>query len=352
MAATADNAVVNARPRLAVDGEDRRDLAEAVTALVVNLPYSGCGHAELVMGNFGRGEDGGRPDFLFQDVDLGQRIEVRFGEAHSAPLFTGEVTGVEERYGDGAPQLHLLLQDRLHRLARNRRSRVFEDQSAADVLRRVAGDAGLETDVSIPGGSATWHQLNESDLAFMLRLAGRFDIGLRLDGARLRARPESPDTDPIRLDAQDNALRVRLVMDLNHQPSRSRVLGLNVARDNALSASADRFGPGADGETAADVLGETGWNGAEVVPLPVPRAQVEADALAQAHFDRRARDFVSGELRCIGEPGLASGREVELSGVSRRLTGKYRVMHCVHRFDGVSGYESHLRVQRADRGRS
>lgn len=352
MASTADNAVISTRPRLTVDGENRRDLAEAVTAVVVNRPLSGCGHAELVVGNFGRGEDGGRPGFLFQDVDLGRRIDIRFGSADSTPVFSGEVTGLEERYGDGAPRLHLLLQDPLHRLARTRRSRVFEDLSATDVVRQVASDAGLESDVNVPGGTATWHQLNESDLAFLLRLAGRFNIAVRLDGEQLRARPESPDAEPVRLDAQDSVLQVRLVMDLNHQPRRSRVLGLNVARDNTLSADVDRFGPGAEGETAASVLGETGWDGEEIVPRPVPRTQVEADALAQAHFDRSARQFVSGELRCIGEPALTSGREVELGGVSRRLAGTYRVVHCVHRFDGVSGFESHLRVQRADRGGS
>ncbi len=226
---------------------------------------------------------------------------------------------------------------------------MFEETSPADVVRSVASDAGLDSDVSVPGASADWHQLNESDLAFLLRVLGRFDIGVRLAGGRLRARAEAPDPDPVLLDAQDSALRVRLITDLNHQPTETRVLGVNVARDNALEASVSRFGTPLAGEDARGTLGELGWDGSEIVPQPVPRSQVEADALARAHFDRRAREFVSGEVICIGEPTLASGREVRLSGVSPRLRGTYRVVHCVHRF-GRSGFESHLRVQRADRG--
>lgn len=352
MVSLADNAFVNARPRLCVEGECRPDLAGALISLVVNLPLSGSGHAELVVGNFGLDENGGGPGFLFPDVDLGRRVQVRFGEDDGERVFEGEVTGVEERYGDGAPRLHLLLQDRLHRLARNRRSQVLEDLSLNDVVRRVADDAGLESDVNVPGGSATWHQLNESDLAFLLRLLGRFDIALRWDGERLRARAEAPDSEPVQLDAQDNALRVRLIADLNHQPRETQVLGINVARNNALSAHADRFSSPLEGESGASTLADLGWAGQEIVPQPLPRSQIEADALAQAHFDRRAKRFVSGEVRCIGEPGLGSGREVRLSGVSPRLAGVYRVVHCVHRFDGVTGFESHLKVQRADRDAS
>ena len=61
-------------------------------------------------------------------------LEKRVGE----PLFMDVVTALEERYGDGAPQLVILAEDPLHKLARSRASRVFENKGLADVVR---GDA-------------------------------------------------------------------------------------------------------------------------------------------------------------------------------------------------------------------
>ena len=85
-----------------------------------------------------------------------------------------------------------------------------------------------------------------------------------------------------------------------------------------------------------------------MVPQPFARSQGEADAFAEGHFHRLAKRFIYGDLICLGEPALASGREIRLSGVSGRLRGRYQIVHCAHRFDSTSGYETHLKVNRPD----
>jgi phage protein D len=340
-------AFASARPVLKVDGRQRDDLQEALTAMVVNLPLSGSAHAELHLTNWGRPQGATEPDYMFNDIGLGAGLEILMGSDSPASLFQGEVTGIEERYGEGAPGLALLLQDKLHRLARARHSRSYADQSPDDVVQAVAGDAGLQPDAGVSGLIATWNQVNESDLAFLLRLLDRFDIALRLDGGRLRARPEEPDPNPLPLDAQDSALRVRLVVDLNHQPARIKVQGYNAAEATDVDHTAGSLSPPPPGTGGADTLGNLGWSGDEIVPQPFPRSSAEAQAYAEAHFRREAKRFVHGDIVCQGEASLKSGREIELSGVSPRLAGTYRVVHCVHRFDGVSGYETHLTVHKA-----
>lgn len=335
------------RPSLTVDGRSRPDLQDALGSLVVNLPLSGMAHAELELTNVGLRPGGTSPDFVFQDIDLGAAVEIRVGDADSGEtVFSGEVTGIEERYGDGAPRLYLLLQDKLHRLARSRRSRMYEDQSPNDILQSIASEAGLSADASVSSDTATYHQLNESDLAFLLRLTGRFDCALRLSGDVILARPEEQDPSPIALDAQDSALKVRILADLNHQPLQSRVLGFNAGAGEVVDASADSLRNPPAGATAANKLGELGWDGNEIVPQPFARTHGEAQAFAEGHFRRLARRFVSGDLQCLGEPSLRSGREIELTGVSSRLRGTYQVSHCVHRFDGSRGYETHIKVHR------
>ncbi|MFA7618125.1 MAG: contractile injection system protein, VgrG/Pvc8 family [Thiohalomonadaceae bacterium] len=341
-----ENAFVSTRPRFKVNGEIRAGMESALTAMAINLPLHGCAHGELHLTNWGTPEGERDPGFVFDDIALGAEVEIEFGQEDPVSIFKGEVTAIEERYGEGAPGLVLLLQDRLHRLARVRHSRGFEDQSPDDLVRSIAGDAGLQADADISSLTATWLQMNESDLAFLMRIAGRFDIALRLAGNTLRAKPEEEDPDPVALSAQDSALKVRLVADLNHQPDESKVQGYSLADDTDASAASGGMTPAPGGATAAATLGDLGWNSAEIVPHPFARSGAEAEAYAKAHFRRQARRFIHGEIVCQGEPALKAGREIDLSGVSPRLRGIYQIVHCVHRFDNVCGYETHLKVNK------
>lgn len=336
-------AFINSRPAILVNGEADTAMQQALNSMVVNLPLSGCGYAELVLNNFAVASDG--PAFLFSALQLGAELSLRMGP-DQVPLFSGEVTALEERYGEGAPQLVVLLQDKLHRLARRRNSRVFEDQSPDDIVSNIAADAGLDSDIQVSSLVADFHQLNESDLAFLSRLLGNFGVALRLEGDVLRARAEAADPEPVALSAQDSVLSARLIADLNHQYGATKVLGFSAANDEAVDERSDALSPAPQGSTAADTLGELGWPADELVAQPFPRSRAEAEAFARAHFARGAGRFISGELRCQAEPELRSGREIELSGVSARLTGRYRVVHCAHRFDAVAGFETHLKVNR------
>lgn len=345
-----DSAFVSGRPSINIDGEARTDVDAALRALTVNRPLHGMAHAELHLVFWGAADDDPGPAFRFLDLAPGASLSIAFGQDDPVEVFAGELTALEERYGGGAPRLVLLAQDRLHRLARQRRSRGFEDQTLDAVVNAIAGDGGFGADVNVSAVSATWHQLNESDLAFLFRLLNPFGIALRLEGDTLRARAEAPDPAPIALDTHDNALEARLIADLAQQPGEVRVSGFDAATDEDLSAAAANATSPGDGRTAATLLGDLGWPGAEPLPRPFPWRQGLADAYAQGQFDRRARGFVTGELRCNGDPQLAPGREVDLSGPSPRFAGRYRVMHCVHRFDAAEGYRSHLRVARAGWG--
>lgn len=345
-----DEAYISARPRLKIGTEERTDVADSLQSLVVNLPLHGMAHAEVQVGYRGETEDGAEPQYRFGEVALGDRVQIAFGSEREVRVFDGEVTAIEERYGQGAPRLVWLLQDRLHRLARLRRSRTFEAKGLDAVIQAVAAGAGLEADAAVSAVAATWHQLNESDLAFLLRLIEPFGVGLRLSGGRLRARAEQVDPEPLPLDAEGSALSVRLIADLNHQPTRTWVRGFNAAAAEPATGSASVASDAPAGGTAARLLATLGWISDEEVPQPFARNPGLAQAWAQGHFDRRARDFVSGQIDCRGDPRLAAGREIDLLGVSDRLAGRYRVVHCTHRFDGSGGYRTSLRVSRMDWG--
>ena len=75
---------------------------------------------------------------------------------------------------------------------------------------------------------------------------------------------------------------------------------------------------------------------------------LDPDFINRFQQDIQQQRFISGDIACQGIPELTSGREIELSGVSSRLLGKYQVIHCTHRFDRRSGFETHLKVNKAD----
>lgn len=336
-------ALISARPAFRVDGQDRPNLAEALQAAQIRLPLAGMASAEVRLLNWSGA--GGAPGFQFQDINLGNRLEIVFG---SENVFDGRITAIEERYGDGAPQIVLLAEDALHRLARRRDSRAFEDMSLDDVVNQVAQDAGLQADVNVASLSGTWYQHNESDLAFLLRLLTPHDVAPRLDQGRLRAKDEEQDPDPVALNSAGNADTIRIIADLNQQPIEVSASGYNLAADSEADSRNSSLTPAPQGETATSLANGLGWEGNSPLPHPFPRSQAEAEALARRGFRLRAKRFLYGEIICRGEPRLRSGREIDLSGVSPRLTGRYRVVDCQHRFDTGSGFSTRIKVQRPD----
>lgn len=340
--------LISARPRLRLDDRSRPALNEAALEAHVHLPLTGMASAELRLVNWTHEADGPGARFAFGDIALGQRLTILLGEAAERPAFEGEITALEERYGDGAPQLVLLAEDHLHRLARERHSRTFEAMSLDDVLRQVAQEAGLETDVQVSGINGDWHQLNESNLAFALRLLRPYDLAARLQDGRLRVRREEADPLPATLSVTDNIRRLRLIADLNHQPTTTRVGGYDLARDTAAQASADRLRPPPAGTTAGQWLHELGWPGEEALPQPFARSSVEAEAWASAGLRLRAKQLVHGEILCEGLPHMHAGREVTLNGVSAHLLGSYQVVDCRHHFTRDGGFTTRLYVHRAD----
>jgi len=341
-----DPLLINARPDISVNGEFRLDLTAQLASLVIQLPPHGCASAELSVTNWGLAEGGALPSYLFSNIGMGAQLRITHG-ATPITLFEGEVTGIEEQYGESAPVLTLLLQDRLHHLARRRQSLCYEDQNPDEVIQTLASDAGLEANVSVSSLPANWHQLNESDLAFALRLCERFDIGLRMDQGAVRATPEEPDPAPIILGPANSVLNLRILADLNHQYQSSEVTGYNPGTAEPVDASGDQTGLPMPGKTARDSLSELGWGNSEILPHPLARSQAEADAYATAGFRRQARKFLRGHLTCMGEAGLKPGREIRLEDVAPRLTGLWQVGLCRHVFDKRNGFRTHAKIHRA-----
>ena len=82
--------------------------------------------------------------------------------------------------------------------------------SPDDIVNTIAGELGLSADVNVSSATATYHQMNESNMALMRVLNG-FGVAIRIVDGDLRVRPEEDDAEPIELSPKDSALKVRLI---------------------------------------------------------------------------------------------------------------------------------------------
>ena len=304
---------INARPRIELNnGSASTNMNDALLDMVVTQPLSGMARAEIRFVNWRSNDADGNADFAFQSIEHGAEISVLAGESDAEPLFTGEITALEERYGKGAPQLVILAEDKLHHLARARQSRRFEDMSLNDVLQSLVGELGLQPDISVSDYSTTWLQLNESNLAFIQRLIGPYDLAMRVDNGRVHIKAEEADAEPVKLEAQNNVKQVRIMADLHHQNTGTQVKGFDLSADDASEASFNSP-PGSSGESAKDILSSLSWGQEETVALPFARAQAEADGWAEGRFTPSSKTLFVWRYCLFRRAGIKSGARDRLN---------------------------------------
>jgi phage protein D len=313
--------VLSGRPEFVVDGQARADVGAALLALDLTLPRHGMTHAEIRLAAVA---EPGRAA-PFGDLVHGRAVTVSL-DGGASVAFAGEITAVELRMGAGGPpDLVLLAEDMLHRLARRRVPQAFAEMTPGEVVTGLAAEAGLEAEVSLGGVRRDFVKGTESDLAFLLRLVTVEGAVLRFRDGKLQAGPETADPAPVVLDARDVA-ESRIVAELNWQPARVSVRGWS------LGAGAEVSGQGAPpvvepGQLrAADLLKALDWGGPVVRAADLNTA-AEADARAEAEMGAEAGRFLRGEI-VAGDVALRPGREVELGGTDPRFAGRYRVGDC------------------------
>jgi uncharacterized protein len=327
-------------------GQADSRFGQALLSCHVSMPANGLDSCELRLTDWGT-RDQSRPERLFDDVALGDELSIEFGEEPAGTVFQGYITAIEARLGGGAPQLSLLAEDALQKLARQRQSKVYERMSVADVVAALAGSANLSPDCD-EATVGTWNQLNETDLGFLRRIAGGFNLPIRLvDGRTLRVKSAEGEGEPIGIDiATAPASSLRLIADLNRQPALYTAAGYDLASGQAISSDARSLTPAPSGTTAASKLAELGWDGPWRAVQPAPASQAQASAYAKAAFARRAGHFVHGEMVAEGDPRFAPGRALRLTNAGERFDGDYAIVACSHRFDLQGGYRALLRLGR------
>jgi phage protein D len=340
-------AVYSARPTLRLAGQADERVSELLIAMRVTESEGGMSTAELRFSNWVSTSAGAESGFEDGSrLALGTAIEVYAGdETQPREIFRGVISGLEAEFGQGTPpELTVLAEDPLAKARMARRSKVYADVAPADVVNQVANELGLRPLVqglSAPVG--TWVQLNESDLAFLRRLVGRFDGDLQIVGEELQVSPRGDvRRGELSLEMHGQLARARVVADLAHQVSKVTAGGWDAVGGSTVSGEAARAthaGPGT-GTSGTDWLTRALDERAEHLGHLAVSTDAEAQAIAEAAFDQRARRFVRLEGVAEGNPQLRVGTHVAITGMSARFDNTYYVVEACHRFDVHAGYRT------------
>lgn len=348
MATTAQSTptIYAARPTLRFSGQEDLRASELLLALHMDECEGGMSALEMRLSNIASLERGSA-DIAFGSnsrLQLGAAIEVYLGdEARPREIFRGHVTALEWRFDpQSPPEIVVLAEDALQAARMARRSKTYTNMSPADVVRSVASGLGLQPVISgLSGPTGTWAQLNESDLAFLRRLLARFDADLQIVGADLHVSPRgNVRRGALTLDLADQLVSARVVADLSEQVSQVTVRGWNAVDGAAVDATivnGAHIGPGR-GQSGALVLRQTLGERSEHLAHVVVATRDEAEAVAQAAFDLRARRLLRVEGKAVGDAQLRVGMHLTLAGMDDRIDNTYYVVRTRHVYDRVRGY--------------
>jgi phage protein D len=352
-------AIYRARPTLRFAGEEDIRASELILSMRMEENEGGMSALELRLSNLASTTDGGAELAFGRDskLKLGAAIEVYAGdEAQPREIFRGHVTAIEADFKIGSPpELTVLAEDALARARMARRSKTYSDMPPADVARAVASDLGLRPVIAgLASPTGTWAQINESDLAFLRRLLARFDADVQVVGEELHVSPrEDVRRGTIELALYGQLARARVTADLADQITKSTARGWNAADGAEVegeAASGTHLGPG-HGREGAALLREALQERAEHVGHLAVGTRDEAQAVAEAAYDLRARRFVSVEGTAEGNAQLRVGTHVALSGLNAQFDNTYYVVRACHVFDVRQGYRTDFRAECAYLGR-
>jgi phage protein D/phage baseplate assembly protein gpV len=276
-----------------------------------------------------------------QPFVIGKKLEVRLGaREQEAPqtLFKGDVVSLEPVFGAGGCALTVNAYDRAHLLHRSRKVRVFQNQTATDIVKKVVSENGLTFEGEPSGDPHDFiQQDNETDWDFIWRLAERcgFEFVVEDQKAYFRKPGRAGAVElewPVNLTSfRPRMTSVQQVASVNvyaHDPkTKQAIVGTATQPDQIAQIGIDR-------QQVADAFSEATMN---VATEPVKSA-AEGNSLAQALLDKLANGYIAAEGAGPGNPRIKAGVMVDVKGVGSSFSGSYRVATSTHLLRGGSSY--------------
>jgi phage protein D len=267
-------------------------------------------------------------------LKLGASLEI--GDPDGTRLFKGTVTSVEiESLVDRAPELVIVAYDQAIRLTQNTRTRAFLQMSEADIIRKLATDAGLAAPkLSIDASVQPYVLQADTDLELLQTLVDRMGAEWWMDGDTLTVASPKTTGAPVSMalgkDIGDltvrasalaaTAVEVRGWDRENQQPIRA------TATSGKAPAPASKLADSVRGRPTTTVIDASA----------TPMTSHEASLIARSAYDRDVTSAVEAHGTCLVDPRIAPGGAIQLTDAGP-ASGTYPVTSVEHAY-GADGF--------------
>ncbi len=284
------------------------------------------------------------PDQAKWDFKIGDPVECKMGKGEDA-LFKGELVSIEPGYQiEGHSTMTLRALDKTHRLGRGRKTRNWEDKKDSDVASEVGAECGLSVTVD-PTSEVHGYilQRNESNIAFIKRLAARNNYLCRVVGDKLEFKKASFQGAATPVEMGKSLRSMRMHYNSSDMVQKVIVRGWDVKAKKEIvgQASASDVTAIGGGDVGATLAGKFGDSTAYITDVPIS-SQGQADSVAKSEMERIARQFCKGSSTVQGDDSIRAGSVVEFKGLPKGQNGKYYVISTRHVINHRSGYTTEI----------
>jgi phage protein D len=303
-----------------------------------------------------------------RDADMfreGNAIMIEMGYVGNMQLLMdGEITRISPSFPEsGPPILRVEGHSRMHRLQGSRRIRTFQRMTDKQIAEQIAQDLRLTPQADETGTPYEYViQYNQTDLDFLRERAQYIHFEVRVEGKTLffrkvQAAQSKTYTLVWRNPSKSFQPGIQVLPLKNFSPTLNTLRQVNTVIVRGYDpqnkqAIVGRAGSG-DEETqmggsqvGAEVTSSAFGSQTQEIQVDDPIAsQEEADQRAQAIYNQRALELVTGSGATIGLPNLRAGAVIELDGLGPRFNGQYYVTQTTHSL-GQGGYTTSFMVKR------
>lgn len=267
--------------------------------------------------------------------EIGQAIRIGLGFGDDIrDVFEGDVVSLEPQFPEAGPVvLELRGYDRMHRLRTGRKTRFFENALDSDAVAEIAQEAGLEADIEPTKPERAYiAQRNVTDMEFVTMLARRNHYRAEVRGDTLIFRkPDQGSSASLSLAWGESLRSCDMRLNGLQQVGEVVVRGWDAKNKRAIighASSGDIAPTGGSDFGMGQTEKQLGKRTETLVDVQVD-SQAEADAIARAVLERRARGFAVGSAVSHGHADLRPGVSVSLEGINR-FSGLYFVTATHH----------------------
>jgi phage protein D len=282
---------------------------------------------------------------LYSVKPVGGAVEIKVGSNAGTSIFKGEIVGLEPIYKGGEKAKILIrAMNKFHQLLRKRKSITFTDKTDEQILKQVAGDAGLalewKHDKSIQYKHVYQH--NQTDMEFLRTRAARMGCHVWCVDTKLYVKqPElqGGEIKTLKVDGEAADAELRMFaprLNSSAVVKKVTVKGWNPETKELISGDASVTSSQLGSENSSAGSKTLGKEETFTVDHPI-WSKEEAMALAKARLQDASLSYITGEAEIKGDPEVDLGKLVKVianssgTGAEDPFNGKYYIMGITHR---------------------